>query len=54
MNNSEADVYAILDADENVVARSDQEKYRASIDPSEETTTDETTTEEEGTTDDSL
>ncbi|SHL35291.1 lamin tail domain-containing protein [Haladaptatus paucihalophilus] len=53
MNNSEADVYAILDADKNVVARSDQEKYRASIDPSEETTTDETTTEEEDTTDDS-
>ncbi|WP_266083049.1 hypothetical protein [Haladaptatus caseinilyticus] len=52
MNNSEADVYAILDADENVVARSDQEKYRASIDPNEETTTDETTTEEEDTTDD--
>jgi hypothetical protein len=47
MNNSEADVYAILDADENVVARSDQEKYRASIDPTEETTTDETTTEED-------
>jgi hypothetical protein len=53
MNNSEADVYAILDTDKNVVARSDQEKYRASIDPTEETTTDETTTEEEDTSDDS-
>ncbi|GAA0259834.1 hypothetical protein ACFFQF_20900 [Haladaptatus pallidirubidus] len=53
MNNSEADVYAILDTDENVVARSDQEKYRASIDPNEETTTDETTPEEEDTTGDS-
>lgn len=53
MNNSEADVYAILDADKNVVARSDQEQYRASIDPTKETTTDETTTEEQDTTDDS-
>ena len=61
MNNSEADVYAILDADKNVVARSDQDQYRASIDPNETTTTtekdtsdqtssEETTTEEETTT----
>lgn len=56
MNDSESDVYAILDSDKNVVARSDQGKYRASTDPSEEPTTDETTskgtssTEEETTT----